>query len=181
MLYEAASASPCGQADLFTSLFVQSTPPPSHDTFAGLFDLSSSDDTLLRDFDWPTPNSLWDTIAMTFKNAAPPLMVKTESPEPYCRGQFTPQQEDIFVSNVQEMARPPRRCDNIPNSSNTPFDPSQYDIDIKLGVPGKPYSYARLITYAIAHSDTGKMSLSDIYDFCVKHFPYFSEVSADDQ
>ncbi|BFZ55425.1 hypothetical protein PYCC9005_002466 [Savitreella phatthalungensis] len=95
---------------------------------------------------------------------------------------FLPQQQDVFLRPESQAGhagmphgRQLRRHEAIPTSANTTIDPARFDLDIKLGVEGKPYSYARLITYAIAHSETGKMSLSEIYDFCLEHFPYFSK------
>ncbi|CCG82364.1 putative Forkhead transcription factor [Taphrina deformans PYCC 5710] len=61
------------------------------------------------------------------------------------------------------------------NSSTVPVDLSRLDLKLTLGVEGKPYSYAQLITYAIAHAPNGKLTLSEIYDWCTEHFPYFKK------
>lgn len=61
------------------------------------------------------------------------------------------------------------------NSTTMPIDFAKFDINLTLGVEGKPYSYAQLITYAIAHSPTGKLTLAEIYDWCLENFPYFRD------
>lgn len=48
-------------------------------------------------------------------------------------------------------------------------------LQITTGISGKPYSYAQLITYAIATSSTQKMTLSELYKWCMDNFPYFKE------
>lgn len=61
------------------------------------------------------------------------------------------------------------------NSTTVPVDLSKFDLKLTLGVEGKPYSYAQLITYAIAHSKYGKLTLSEIYEWCLENFPYFKK------
>ncbi|KTW31587.1 hypothetical protein T552_00225 [Pneumocystis carinii B80] len=48
-------------------------------------------------------------------------------------------------------------------------------LQITTGIQGKPYSYAQLITYAIATSSSQKMTLSELYKWCIDNFPYFKE------
>ena len=38
---------------------------------------------------------------------------------------------------------------------------------------GRFFSYATLIRLAIAHAPSGKATLSEIYDWIVKHYPYY--------
>ena len=61
----------------------------------------------------------------------------------------------------------------VPQTTVIPSGVSNVNTQINLGVAGKPYSYAQLITYAIAQSRFGKLTLSEIYDWCIENFPYF--------
>jgi hypothetical protein len=95
-----------------------------------------------------------------------------------------PQQQDIYASPNRSPENYGYAPYTVPhgyvagaNSSNSPLDLSKLDLNVTLGVEGKPYSYAQLITYAIAHSPQGKLTLSEIYDWCIDNFPYFARQS----
>lgn len=87
--------------------------------------------------------------------------------------------QDLYsnqVSRVFESSPQSTSQNNVRsgcNSTTMPVDLTKFDINLTLGVEGKPYSYAQLITYAIAHSRRGKLTLSEIYDWCIANFPYF--------
>lgn len=90
-----------------------------------------------------------------------------------------PQHQDIYASSMsrendplgQHFVNGYLRAGS--NSTTMPVDLSKFDLNLTLGVEGKPYSYAQLITYAIAHSPNGKLTLSEIYEWCSENFPYF--------
>ncbi|OLL25888.1 Forkhead box protein J2, partial [Neolecta irregularis DAH-3] len=47
-------------------------------------------------------------------------------------------------------------------------------LQVQIGIPDKPRnSYAQLITYAIATSEHKRMTLSDLYQWCIDSFPFF--------
>ena len=74
---------------------------------------------------------------------------------------------DLFSNTVQNPTTRPRANTNSSTSSSS--------FEITLGVSGKPYSYAQLITYAISTSKSGKLTLSEIYGWCIDNFPWFSQ------
>lgn len=78
--------------------------------------------------------------------------------------------QDLFSHNLSKST-----SKNGGNSTTMAVDLTKLDLNLTLGVEGKPYSYAQLITYAIAHSPSGKLTLSEIYDWCLENFPYFSK------
>jgi hypothetical protein len=52
--------------------------------------------------------------------------------------------------------------------------PSTKDIHVEKNTEGKPpYSYACLITYAIENSPNNKLTLSEIYQWVLDHYPYY--------
>jgi hypothetical protein len=60
---------------------------------------------------------------------------------------------------------------NLKTVSANVFDPN---FVMDLGMPTKPnYSYATLIAYAIWKSPHKKMTLAEIYDWILRHFPYY--------
>ncbi|KAI7884292.1 hypothetical protein K492DRAFT_183622 [Lichtheimia hyalospora FSU 10163] len=53
--------------------------------------------------------------------------------------------------------------------------PSTKDIHVEKNTEGKPpYSYATLIKYAIENSPQKKLTLSEIYQWVIEHYPYYS-------
>lgn len=53
--------------------------------------------------------------------------------------------------------------------------PSTKDIHVEKNTEGKPpYSYATLIKYAIENSPNKKLTLSEIYQWVIEHYPYYS-------
>ena len=53
--------------------------------------------------------------------------------------------------------------------------PSTKDIHVEKNTEGKPpYSYATLIKYAIENSQHKKLTLSEIYQWVIEHYPYYS-------
>ncbi|KAG0735667.1 hypothetical protein G6F57_014006 [Rhizopus arrhizus] len=53
--------------------------------------------------------------------------------------------------------------------------PSTKDIHVEKNTEGKPpYSYATLIKYAIENSEKKKLTLSEIYQWVIEHYPYYS-------
>ncbi|KAI9311589.1 fork head domain-containing protein [Dichotomocladium elegans] len=53
--------------------------------------------------------------------------------------------------------------------------PSTKDIHVEKNTEGKPpYSYAMLIKYAIENSPQKKLTLSEIYQWVIDHYPYYS-------
>ncbi|KAG1055337.1 hypothetical protein G6F43_002697 [Rhizopus delemar] len=53
--------------------------------------------------------------------------------------------------------------------------PSTQDIHVEKNTEGKPpYSYATLIKYAIENSEKKKLTLSEIYQWVIDHYPYYS-------
>lgn len=53
--------------------------------------------------------------------------------------------------------------------------PSTKDIHVEKNTEGKPpYSYATLIKYAIENSQRKKLTLSEIYQWVIDHYPYYS-------
>jgi hypothetical protein len=49
------------------------------------------------------------------------------------------------------------------------------DMHVEKGTEGKPpYSYATLIKYAIETSPDNKLTLSEIYQWVIEHYPYYS-------
>ncbi|ORY98769.1 hypothetical protein BCR43DRAFT_436603, partial [Syncephalastrum racemosum] len=64
------------------------------------------------------------------------------------------------------------------NSSSQPKrhrTPSTKDIHVEKNTEGKPpYSYATLIKYAIENSPQKKLTLSEIYQWVIEHYPYYS-------
>ncbi|CAO3596456.1 unnamed protein product [Absidia cylindrospora] len=52
--------------------------------------------------------------------------------------------------------------------------PSTKDIHVEKNTDGKPpYSYATLIKYAIENSPNNKLTLSEIYQWVLEHYPYY--------
>jgi hypothetical protein len=52
--------------------------------------------------------------------------------------------------------------------------PSTKDIHVERNTEGKPpYSYATLIKYAIENSQRKKLTLSEIYQWVIDHYPYY--------
>ncbi|KAI8073948.1 hypothetical protein BC940DRAFT_231598, partial [Gongronella butleri] len=52
---------------------------------------------------------------------------------------------------------------------------STKDIHVEKNTEGKPpYSYATLIKYAIENSQDKKLTLSEIYQWVIDHYPYYS-------
>lgn len=52
--------------------------------------------------------------------------------------------------------------------------PSTKDIHVEKNTEGKPpYSYATLIKYAIENSPQKKLTLSEIYQWVIDHYPYY--------
>ncbi|KAI8367943.1 fork head domain-containing protein [Choanephora cucurbitarum] len=52
--------------------------------------------------------------------------------------------------------------------------PSTKDIHVEKNTEGKPpYSYATLIKYAIENSQRKKLTLSEIYQWVIDHYPYY--------
>jgi hypothetical protein len=53
--------------------------------------------------------------------------------------------------------------------------PSTRDIHVERNTEGKPpYSYATLIKYAIENSQRKKLTLSEIYQWVIDHYPYYA-------
>lgn len=53
--------------------------------------------------------------------------------------------------------------------------PSTKDIHVERNTEGKPpYSYATLIKYAIENSQRKKLTLSEIYQWVIDHYPYYA-------
>lgn len=103
-------------------------------------------------------------------------------PEPFQASEFHPHCQDIYATPVERdleaadcrpEAPTAKRARAGSSSATTGVDLSKLDLKLTLGIEGKPYSYAQMITYAIAHAPGGKLTLSDIYDWCTEHFPYF--------
>lgn len=78
-----------------------------------------------------------------------------------------PTRQTLFSSKIQLKQGNTRK-------SHSSID-LQNSLQITTGISGKPYSYAQLITYAIATSSTQKMTLSELYKWCMDNFPYFKE------
>ncbi|KAG1467791.1 hypothetical protein G6F56_004213 [Rhizopus delemar] len=61
---------------------------------------------------------------------------------------------------------------NASSSTNTP--PTLVDMRVEKNTEGKPpYSYATLIKYAIERSTGNKLTLSQIYQWVIDHYPYY--------
>jgi hypothetical protein len=59
--------------------------------------------------------------------------------------------------------------------SKRPKMPSTRDIHVERNTEGKPpYSYATLIKYAIENSQRKKLTLSEIYQWVIDHYPYYA-------
>lgn len=53
--------------------------------------------------------------------------------------------------------------------------PSTREIHVERNTEGKPpYSYATLIKYAIENSQRKKLTLSEIYQWVIDHYPYYA-------
>ncbi|CAO3647554.1 unnamed protein product [Cunninghamella blakesleeana] len=64
---------------------------------------------------------------------------------------------------------------SITTNSKKQRVPSTKDIHVEKNTEGKPpYSYATLIKYAIENSQENKLTLSEIYQWVIEHYPYYS-------
>ncbi|RCH82976.1 Forkhead box protein J3 [Rhizopus stolonifer] len=58
-------------------------------------------------------------------------------------------------------------------------EPSLVDIRVEKNTEGKPpYSYATLIKYAIEQSPKNKLTLSQIYQWVIEHYPYYGSAGS---
>lgn len=63
------------------------------------------------------------------------------------------------------------------NSTNTPS--TLVDMRVEKNTEGKPpYSYATLIKYAIERSPGNKLTLSQIYQWVIDHYPYYGSAGS---
>lgn len=77
---------------------------------------------------------------------------------------------------------PTPSCEKVSTSSSSTAThpkrhrtPSTKDIHVEKNTEGKPpYSYATLIKYAIENSPQKKLTLSEIYQWVIEHYPYYS-------
>ncbi|KAI9273711.1 hypothetical protein BY458DRAFT_434784 [Sporodiniella umbellata] len=74
-----------------------------------------------------------------------------------------------FSKNNQELKQ-----NKITGSSSTNTPPTLVDMRVEKNTEGKPpYSYATLIKYAIERSPGNKLTLSQIYQWVIDHYPYY--------
>ncbi|KAG1187811.1 hypothetical protein G6F36_005133 [Rhizopus arrhizus] len=80
-----------------------------------------------------------------------------------------------FSSNNSEDNKQTKIKSN--SSTNTP--PTLVDMRVEKNTEGKPpYSYATLIKYAIERSPGNKLTLSQIYQWVIDHYPYYGSAGS---
>jgi hypothetical protein len=81
--------------------------------------------------------------------------------------------EDYHHNHGQPTPSPSASTDR--SRSKKQRVPSTREIHVEKNTEGKPpYSYATLIKYAIENSQRKKLTLSEIYQWVIDHYPFYS-------
>ncbi|OAF71664.1 Nuclear transport factor 2 [Intoshia linei] len=88
----------------------------------------------------------------------------------------TPDDLDLRLISSDGLTKMTSR--NSENNANNSFSNNGNYRGISRSKSGKPpYSYASLITYAINSSSTKKMTLSEIYNWIMEHYPFYKNAT----
>ncbi|RCH95016.1 Forkhead box protein J3 [Rhizopus azygosporus] len=87
---------------------------------------------------------------------------------------FKPRKSDISAGTPWMQSSP---CSE--NTKPTKTSPAVSDMKVEKNTEGKPpYSYATLIKYAIERSPGNKLTLSQIYQWVIDHYPYYASAGS---
>ncbi|EIE85644.1 hypothetical protein RO3G_10354 [Rhizopus delemar RA 99-880] len=83
------------------------------------------------------------------------------------------------MNNNEEDLNQDTKQNKITTSSSTNTPPTLVDMRVEKNTEGKPpYSYATLIKYAIERSPGNKLTLSQIYQWVIDHYPYYGSAGS---
>lgn len=83
------------------------------------------------------------------------------------------------MNNSEEDLNQDTKQNKITTSSSTNTPPTLVDMRVEKNTEGKPpYSYATLIKYAIERSPGNKLTLSQIYQWVIDHYPYYGSAGS---